>query len=523
MLGEDASAVRSVSFSPRGGLMASGAVDGTITLWDIDSQRELATLRAHLDEVLSLDFSPDESTLVSASRDETVRLWDLTPTQREPPLLQGTPGVCDVDLSPAESVLAWGGKDGIRLVDIPTGREIAVLAGDETPVYAIQFSPDGSALAWGCGDGTTRLMDVWGGHEAAIMRGRHDQTVYGISFSRDGGTIVSTGMDGTLRLWDVATMKESRTLREPQTGKAQFTFCKYCVAMSPDGPLLASGGGSGTVGLWDCVEGRMVRPLGRATPASTVMFGADGSSSAASRSVRSVAFRPDGSLLASAGDDAHIALWDPATGDTLARWRGHDDWILSLAFSPAGDMLASGGKDRAVRLWDVATQREIAALTGHTGSVGSVCFQLDGSILVSADYDGSVMVWHIPAGRAPRRETAWGLTGSMLSGFDVVPLGKKQAHADLEALPRPMWSPHNPNHWLSAARRRDAGAQCRLGIVLEKQGRDEEAQRLHRQAASSDDPGQEEWAQRSRWRLEHLPWLEDRAPSAGKTPGQMAN
>ena len=65
-----------------------------------------------------------------------------------------------------------------------------------------------------------------------------------------------------------------------------------------------------------------------------------------------MAFSPDGRLLASAGDDGTVRLWDPATGAGLATLTGHTDTVDAVAFSPDGRRLASAGDDRTVRLWD---------------------------------------------------------------------------------------------------------------------------------------------------------------------------
>jgi WD40 repeat protein len=77
----------------------------------------------------------------------------------------------------------------------------------------------------------------------------------------------------------------------------------------------------------------------------------------------SVAFSPDGRLLAGGGEDNKVRLWDPATGQRIGILSGHTERVGSVAFSPDGRLLASGSDDKTVRLWDPATGQPLRTLT----------------------------------------------------------------------------------------------------------------------------------------------------------------
>ena len=83
-----------------------------------------------------------------------------------------------------------------------------------------------------------------------------------------------------------------------------------------------------------------------------------------------MAVAPDGSWLASGGEDGTVRIWDAATGRERAVLTGHTSAVAAVAVAPDGSWLASGGEDGTVRIWDAATGRERAVLTGHTGAGG---------------------------------------------------------------------------------------------------------------------------------------------------------
>ncbi|MBD0387108.1 MAG: hypothetical protein ICV54_11445, partial [Nostoc sp. C3-bin3] len=154
------------------------------------------------------------------------------------------------------------------------------------------------------------------------------------------------------------------------------------VAFSPDGKLLATGDADGKTYLWQVEDGKLLFTFTRH-----------------SSWVKSVAFSPDGQILASGSDDQTVKLWDVQDGKCLTTLQGHSNWVRSVAFSPDGQILASGSEDQTVKLWDVHTGKCLKTLQGNTNRVRSVAFSPDGQTLASGSEKQTVKLWDVHTGK----------------------------------------------------------------------------------------------------------------------------
>jgi WD40 repeat protein/serine/threonine protein kinase/tetratricopeptide (TPR) repeat protein len=260
--------------------------------------------------------------------------------------------------------------------------------------------------------------------ELHTLRG-HAGLVWRVGYTRAGDRLISTATDGRAVVWDPATGQPLKTQLLKGIGLAvgpdgwvattvlvggidgpnaaspgvrvenvladapALTLPGHpegptCAAFSPDGTLLATGGQDHRVRLWD-----------RKTGAETRRFDEPDGVTAG------LAFSPDGKTVGWKTTKGWLAVHDVATGEQ--RYRIRDDlgglsMVSRLAFSPDGRRLASAGYDSEVRLRDAATGRLLATLRGHVSVAYSVAFNADGSRLASASWDKTVRVWDVEEG-----------------------------------------------------------------------------------------------------------------------------
>jgi WD40 repeat protein/transcriptional regulator with XRE-family HTH domain len=129
--------------------------------------------------------------------------------------------------------------------------------------------------------------------------------------------------------------------------------------------------------------------------------------------VLTVSYSPDGTLLASGGEDMTAKIWDVRTGQELRTLGGHAGWVNRVSFSPDGALLATAGEDGVAKLWDVSTGRELHALVGHAGPVYDLAFSSDGNLLATASGDATVRIWDARSGQELRAESTSGPVGSV--------------------------------------------------------------------------------------------------------------
>ncbi len=240
-----------------------------VEVWDIRSEQQVARFEEPTRRVESLTFSHSGRLLAGGADNATVRIWDLT-TRREVRTL--SPAVKAVCFAPDDSWVATGSRDNaLTYWNVASGRPFSRLP---DLGWAFTVSPDGEwlgSLGWNNefkvwnlekvkarpqipqSPNTVTLLNFNFDRSARTMKG-HTEFVTDIAFSPDSRTIVSCSWDGDLKLWSLADGKEIRTFHGHSSGVESVRF-------SPDGRLLYSTGFDGTLRLWDVAAGTELASL----------------------------------------------------------------------------------------------------------------------------------------------------------------------------------------------------------------------------------------------------------------------
>jgi len=291
--------ITSLGISPDGKLLASASTDGTARIWDLQTQRQLDTLKVSDPSMLvpSVSFSPDGKWIATGSYQRSgkevqglVTVWDAA-TRKEATRYRGGALLA---FSPDGKALAVGnlGDKGnkqidpdVWLLEPATGKKLAVLVGHQRQTTAIAFSSDNRFLATASSDGTILLWDLRKGPEKPIGTMREgDLEVTALTFSPDSKRLASIApRDGNLVFWDVP---QATQLSKQFAGRSPF------LRYSPDSHVVIIGSGRDLVFFDFNLKKRKI-----------ILEGHRGD-------IRAIALSPNGRLIATGASDKTIKIWE---------------------------------------------------------------------------------------------------------------------------------------------------------------------------------------------------------------------
>lgn len=336
--------VHAVAAAPDSALFATAGEDGTVRLWNLKRQGEVAAIfSGHQGPVLAMAFAPDGKLLASAGANMVVHIWDV--------------------------------KIGIEQ-PVHVDKSSKVLAGHRGAVHALAFGNDANTLVSGAADRTAIVWDVAGAKAKTTLKD-HGDAVLAVAFAPDGKSFATGGKDGSVFFWDAEGSKKANTLKTPGA--------VVSLAFSGDGAVLAgasneshAGGVVGIVRQWDAATSKEVAPP---ILSSGGVFG--------------IAFKRNSTALIAAGKDHAVRAYDMKTGKEQRAWRGHFGWVRAVAITPDGATVASSSYDNTVKVWDGTGPND--SLT-HGAGVQALAISQDDELLASGGSDGVVKLWRTSTG-----------------------------------------------------------------------------------------------------------------------------
>ncbi len=347
------------------------------------AQPGVAALQGNPVPADSVAFSPDRRMLAVGYDNGVILLWDLAHDRRAGrPLHAVEQQVTGLAFSQDDRTLTSCSNDIVQRWDIKTGREI-----EQSPDYlhgkfgTAALGPAGDVVAIAYDSGQVRFIDTSTGRRA-----RPPMTIPGgdnqLAFAPGGNVLaVMSDVSSQVTFWDIAT----RHRIGPRLAQVGAPGVGQTMAFSPDGRLLAAAALNGQVQLWDLTTGRL---LSQAFDSGLTV------------PVSSVAFSPDGLTLATGGNDGYARLWNVAADGPLLTRTPYE--VDALAFGSDGRELAFGTAVGRVFQWNLAKRHQDGPpVTIHAGPVTAVAFGPGGKTLITDAGSGTthVRIWSLPSRR----------------------------------------------------------------------------------------------------------------------------
>ncbi len=344
--------------------------------------------------IRALIFTADGRELISVGDDKTIRIWSISPDGKKVDLARTIRGQIEDDrggqiaaaaLSPPDDKghqrwLAIGGylagqpmeRNAIRLHDFTSGEVKALLKGHTDNVLALSFSPSGRWLASAGKDHTIRLWDLSAlqgqhmGKKSLVLTG-HTDRITGLAWSSTGDRMATACYDGTVGLWNTTQIDQEKVHLIKRLKR--HTGKVRSVAFHPDGTVLASGGQDRKIRHWQAKDGKFLGVLAKAE-----------------HLISALAFSPDGQLIVSGNftppKPKHLTLFTYPAGKTHLLFSGHGNLAAATAFHPSGRWLASGGGDqKEILLWRASNGEILSRLEGKGRTIFAVGFSKNGRFI----------------------------------------------------------------------------------------------------------------------------------------------
>jgi WD40 repeat protein len=274
--------VLSVSFSRDSKLLASGAEDKAIYIWDVNSFELIYSIEDNYFPIRALQFAQENQILAACGPDIKLMSFegDLLKT-----FSGNTTHIWSFDFNAeTDKIVSGSYAKRIRVWNYTSGETLFTLEGHEKSTLPVCFSHDGKYIISGSLDRTVRIWNAVTGTEIRNMD-KHSENIFSVKFHPGGKYIASASGDKTIRLWDFSTGEIVKSYIGHNKEVMDIDF-------SPDGNHLVSCSYDNTIILWETISGNKIYSF-------TDHEGF----------VNCVRYSPDGEYIASASDDKSVRLW----------------------------------------------------------------------------------------------------------------------------------------------------------------------------------------------------------------------
>ena len=304
-------------------------------------------------------------------------------------------------LPPGGVYFAVQARIGLWWYEMSSKSPIALWETQRGLIASADFSPDGKWIAIANWDSILKVMDVQSGECIAQMKQTGKHIYAHVVFSPDHKWIATANQKGVVEVLDVhqgvCIAQMDRGERDTQSNDASH------LEFSPDSKFLAATVNNPELYSFRDGERKLINPDTEGT--QTYVWHPETGEVITKFAGRNFAFSPNSRLLAGAAADETmrnddrvdccVAVWDVTTGERVAHFTGHTDWVSTVAFSPCGRFLVSNSRDKSLRAWDIENGTQKMVYTDFEEAWVKPFYSPAGELLVTVDRQDTIEVWNI--------------------------------------------------------------------------------------------------------------------------------
>lgn len=412
-----------VAISAKGDFLASiGNHNRSIYVWDAQTGEIVWTLTLKARQYRTIDFSDSGNLLLAGSSDGMVRIWNVLQSDQPVLEIKHGPPVTLVRFSPTGDQFVSAANTGpVRIREVRTGALVAEIPAGPTGAKDVRYAPEVNSLAIASGDGRVRVWDLQTNTTKAVLD--PNPHLECMAITDDGRTVVTGSYGGFVRIWSVddEVLSQELKMESGRIGDLEFVKGTALVAIvasagqlrildtvnlreirklkthsltdgvlatSGNGEFLAVGSGDGSAKVLRTA--RVIEPN---------TFWHD-------QHIRGVAFLSDGKRLVAADGGGMVRIWDTRTGLSQDLPNGPSGEVCAVTVDPQNDLIAVAGIEERVFLWNGRTGEFVCEIKLPESDIVDASFPIAGGMLAIATSHGGTFLYKSDDWNGPLWSTA---------------------------------------------------------------------------------------------------------------------